>query len=113
MKVQVRKINEKDQEQLIIECVEVTKEVEEILEKSLSLQRLDWHSVIQDFSFSRLHDPCDHAHECRFSCAVRPNQRDDLARVDVQADLIDRADRAIVGAQRPDLQQGRHHSSPR
>ena len=36
MKVQVRKINEKDQEQIIIECVEVTKEVEEIKSFALS-----------------------------------------------------------------------------
>lgn len=36
MKVQVRKISEKDQEQIIIECVDLTREVEEIRSFALS-----------------------------------------------------------------------------
>jgi hypothetical protein len=55
-----------------------------------------------------------HRHQQRgLAGAVGADQRDDLALVDVQADLVDGADGAVVGAQLPELQHARHHSSPR
>src|SRR6185436_19414621 len=50
----------------------------------------DWLAVETERACVRLDDAAEHLHQCRFARAVLADQRDDLARVDRERDILQR-----------------------
>src|SRR5215203_2636579 len=68
---------------------------------------LDVPSVEQDVAERRWHQPRQHFHRGRLSRAVRAEVAEDLTRLDSEADLADRGDRAVPLRDAPNFQHGR------